>query len=191
MADQYSTLLSSVLDYKDLMKELLRFCLEHRSGTVFFAMEDNSLARIAVEEGNIINLDYRLKRGRDAIPLIKSIRRGRIKFSPHKTGMPQAASLPPSHEVLRLLSGARILADAQASMSTNTLTPEAEHIIETELVDFLGPMAGMVWREHLARFGDRRDSRVMIELINAVAEEIGDPEKVTRFKKAVQAKLKL
>jgi len=69
------------LNYAQLVDELRRACVEKRTGTMMLATDDNQLARILFQDGEIASISYRLKNGRDAIPLLKDIKQARVKFS--------------------------------------------------------------------------------------------------------------
>jgi len=67
--------------------------------------------------------------------------------------------------------------------------PKALKIIETELVDFLGPLANIVWTEQLERLGKPTAANKLHGLVDALAKEIGDPTKTQRFKDEVWQKI--
>jgi hypothetical protein len=165
------------LTYKQLIDQLRRFCGEHRTGTVLIATEDNQLARILLEKGNITFMAFGQHQGQDAIPLIQEIETGRIKFSEGHVGSYNKQVLSPTREVLQALAGTRA-------------TPAvALKIIENELIDILGPMGSLICAEHLKKAGDLTQASALTDLINAVAREIKDPTKTRRFKEDVLKKI--
>ena len=185
---------TAVLKYKDLVDELRRLTIEKKTGTVLIATQDNQLARILIDNGEIIGLAYGLKHGLEAVPAISSISEGRVKFSESKVGSHEAGQLPPTHELLQLLAPGKAAAPTRAKEQQRASlrpdqVPAALKIVENELVEFLGPMASIVWQEYLDKEG--KPSRVdqLLHLVNALTKEIGDPAKVAQFKEQVTKKM--
>jgi hypothetical protein len=165
------------LTYKQLIDQLQRFCAEKRTGTVLIATEDNQLARILLENGNISFLAFGRKQAQDAVAQIREIKTGRIKFSEGHVGSYNKQVLSPTREMLQALAGTRA-------------TPAAAlKIIENELIDILGPMGSIICAEHLKKIGDLTQASALTDLINAVAREIKDPTKARRFKEDVLKKI--
>ena len=64
--------------------------------------------------------------------------------------------------------------------------------IESELAAFIGPVARMVCEEYLLAVGSGAGaSGHMVAMVEAVAAEIGDPEKEVDFKKRARAAAKV
>lgn len=179
----------SLLDNRSLMAELGRLCQQKKSGTVLIATQDNNLARVLLEAGEIISMVFGQKRGQDVIPLVRTITAGRIRFSDGKAGgTREIDSLPPTETVLRLLgAGAPVAPPANGA----PIGASALKLVEDELVEFLGPMASLIWREHLDKAANPTQPETLARLIDAVAVEIGDPDKIQRFKGRVRSKLGL
>jgi hypothetical protein len=57
--------------------------------------------------------------------------------------------------------------------------------IEDELVEVLGPMAGIVWAERLVTVDDITRPGAINKLADDLATEINDPQKAKRFKDQV------
>jgi hypothetical protein len=165
------------LTYKQLIDQLQRFCVEKKTGTVLIATEDNQLARILLENGDITFLAFGQKQAQDAVALIREIKTGRVKFSEGQVGSSGKQVLPPTREMLQALAGTRA-------------TPAAAlKIIENELIDILGPMGSIICAEHLKKIGDLTQASALTDFINAVAREIKDPTKTRRFKEDVLKKI--
>lgn len=189
MADQ-----TAPLTYGQLIDELRRACVDKRTGTMMIATQENQLARILFEDGEIVSIACGLKRGRDAIPLLQEIKQARVKFSRGKIGS-HSGALPPTAEIMRMLSGetaapaaATTTAPATAGLTADQV-PKALKVIETELIEFLGPLANIVWAEHLERIGTPVGVRKLHGLVDGLAKEIGDPTKIQRFKEQVWQKI--
>lgn len=185
-----------LLDYDQLIAALGRMCAERRTGTMFIITADNQSARFVLRQGEIVSVGFRLKRGREAVPLIKTITAGRFDFSADMPG-PADASLPATHEILAQL-GVPASVRAPAPTPPLGLAPPAsraqveriQRILESELTEFLGPMARLVCREHLSQAGSLTDPAELGRVIDAIAREIGDPAKGARFRHEALAKLR-
>ena len=99
--------------FDHLISELRRLCREGVSGTLFVTTEHSHSARFALEHGFIVSINYRTKNGLDAIPFIRGIKTGSFSFSDtyvFRSGTTvfrsgnMAANLPPTAEIIRLLS---------------------------------------------------------------------------------------
>jgi hypothetical protein len=184
---------SMLLTYDGLMDELQRSCIEKRTGTLLIATEDNQLARIFLHDGEITSLSYGLKNGMEAIAAIKEIKQARVKFSHGRVGDSRGGKLPATAEVLQILASERrtltTTARPASKSVSNDQVPSALKVIETELVEFLGPLAKIVWSEHLERIGKPINPRQLPTLIDNLAKEIGDPTKVKRFKEQIWQKI--
>lgn len=185
---------STLLDYPQLVEELRRACVEKRTGTMLIVTHDNQLARILLHEGEILSISYRLKNGREAVSLLKEITQARVKFSHGKAGGDQVNSgLPATDEIMHMLGGTKGAASATPVRTAGTVSadqvPKALKIIETELIEFLGPLANFVWTEHVERAGQPVTANKLRALVDGLAKEIGDPTKVQLFKEKVWQKI--
>lgn len=179
------------LSYRQLMTELRRFCAEKRTGTMFITTTENQSARFVLRQGNIISMWFRLKGGVEALPFIKRIENGWFSFTADVVDHGDHPVLPPTRELLTSLTGESIpLGSPHSSSPINTLQLDrAQKAVESELAEFLGPMASVICREYLlgeAELGQPPDITKMIE---AISKEVGDPVKEVRFKQRVLAKL--
>lgn len=174
--------------FPDLIAQLRQFCQERRTGTLFIATEDNRLARIGLEQGQIVFLSFQTKRGADALPLMRQIKAGRARF---EDGMITAVSktpLPPTIEMLAYLNGAAAPApssgdEAPPPNPPGAITPDKVAVLEAELAEHIGPLAGIICAEQLARHGD------LAALVAALAEEIPDPGRAAQFTEQARRRL--
>ena len=177
------------LDNRGVMTERGRLCQLKKSGTVLIATQDNNLARVLLDAGEIISMMFGQKHGQEVIPLVRNITAGRVRFSESKTGgMRDSESLPPTEIILRQL-GANV--PAARLDSGRPIGASALKLIEEELVEFLGPMATLVWHENLDKIANPGKPENLARLIDTVAAEIGEPAKIQRFKQQVRDKLGL
>lgn len=180
------------LTYPELVDEMRRWCADKRTGTMLIATEDNHLAKILFESGAITLLSYGLKNGLEAIPLLTHIGHARVKVSPGRPPPPGARALPPTGEIMALLAATTESSGGRLPANTPL---DGEHlakvlkIIETELIEHLGPLGDIVWTEHLERVGKPLSSLRLTGLIEGLAGEIGDPAKIRLFKDAIRDKI--
>lgn len=194
------------MSYRELMTELGALCAAKRTGTMFIATTDNHAARIGLRQGDIVTLVFRAQRGLEALDHIRKITAGSFSFSDAVLDKAAHADLPYTADLLALLLGAesplpppasaRPLAAAPRAAAA-AATPPVEHpqlvraqaVIESELTEFVGPIAPLLCREHIARIAAAGPPWDWRELVEAVAREIGDSTKEDRFKQQVLARL--
>lgn len=142
-----------LLIYEQILEQLQRCCIERRTGTALIASDDNQLARILFENGNIVSVMIGTKSDKEAIPFIRHIKAARVKFSHGKFGSHAGGLALSTDEVLAALSGkAAAPAGAPANGTIrNEQIAGALKVIHAELIEFLGPMGSLVWNEHLAK----------------------------------------
>jgi hypothetical protein len=74
---------------------------------------------------------------------------------------------------------------AEAAEAMGRIRP----LLERELAEFLGPMAGMICQEYLAGHPGLGSPQETTRLVEAIAREIGDPAKEAHFKQRVLSQL--
>ena len=194
------------MSYRQLMTELGSLCADMRTGTMFIATTDNHSARVGLKHGEIVSLVFRTQRGLEALDHIRKITAGRFSFSEGFVDKAAQADLPHTAELLAILVGEesplpppapppRLATVPRAPAPAATLAADhpqvarAQAVIESELTEFVGPIAPLLCRDHVARAvaaGPPWDWRALVE---AVAREIGDPAKEERFKQQTLARL--
>jgi hypothetical protein len=181
MTDEYQPF----ADYRELITLISKLCARGLTGTLLIVSEVNNLARVVIVAGNIIHFEYRLKKGVDAIPLFKEIQQGSVEFKNGKVISHESTPLPPTATLLLQLGGKAGVSDGVAKTSSANASrlslAEALKLIEHQLIDVLGPMATLIWEEHLERMGGPTPDLNVQQLINDVATEIDDPDKATQF----------
>ena len=201
---------SAPISFGELVKELSGLCAAQRTGTMFIATTDNQSARIGLREGAIVSVVFRTRRGLEAADHLRKIAGGRFSFSETIVDRVGSDDLPPTSALLALLVGeASPLPPSQpatASPSAPRPAPpsaapaapaavraalsRAQSTIEAELMEFVGPIASVLCREHFARAASAGPPFDLPALVNAIAREIGDRAKEERFKQQVLARLR-
>jgi len=190
------------MSYRHLMTELGALCAAKRTGTMFVATTDNHSARIGLRQGDIVSLVFRNQRGLEALDHIRKITAGRFSFSDAVVDKAPHADLPHTSDLLALLVGEesplpppasaapRTPAPAAAQPADNPQMARAQAVIESELTEFVGPIAPLLCREHIARAAAAGPPWNWLLLVEAVAREIGDRAKEDRFKQQTLARLR-
>jgi hypothetical protein len=195
------------MSYRQLMTELGALCAARRTGTMFIATTDNHSARIGLRQGDIASLVFRNQRGLEALDHIRKITAGRFSFSDAVLDKSAHADLPYTSDLLALLVGEesplpppapapllaaapRAPAPAAAQPIDNPQLARAQAVIESELTEFVGPIAPLLCREHIARTAAAGPPWDWLLLVEAVAREIGDRAKEERFKQQALARLR-
>lgn len=188
-----------LVSYDELLKELRQLCSDRRVGTLFISTADNKAASFTLLEGEIVGARFRVFRGREALPMIKNIGMARYAFADGKVADTDP-DLPPTAEILALVgspaprppTSAR---PASPSSSAAAAAPQApprpsrldvgriQIVLESELVEYLGPMAKMICREHIEKAGPIDGPPDLKRLVDGLAREIGDAAKEERFKR--------
>jgi len=182
----------SFSDYGELIGIIAGLCANGRTGSLFIISETNCFARVVIAAGNIIYLEYRLKKGAEAIPLFLEIDHGTLDFKDGKVISHKASPLPSTPDLLAQLGGEAAPAASApqtAAAASNLSAADAFKIIEDELIDILGPMASLVWEEHLERAGGPASDIDLGQLISSVSTEIDDPDKAAQFRNHVREML--
>ncbi|HEY8554471.1 MAG TPA: hypothetical protein VIL43_08015 [Burkholderiales bacterium] len=179
----------AVLGYAEVVRELERLHREGRTGTARVATPDNQLLQVVFSEGAILSVSFGTRQNVEAVRSFAAARKGgRLRFSEGKVRVPEGGGAPDTLTVLRMLGVTDPLGGAAAGASG----PAALAAVESEAVEFLGPMASIVWEEQLARIGDPDKPGALQRLIDALAREIsriGDADKAEQFRAAVAKKL--
>ena len=173
------------LPMSELLEELRRLCADRASGTVFIATPENRSARIVLREGRIVGLNYRAKRGMGSVQMIREMVSGRIGFT---QGLAQPVGgdqdLPATPVLLGLLEGRSSASDASASSGgvgagladAGIDLAEARRIMEEELIEFLGPVAGFACQEEFAGLPGDAGLDDLVDMIDRILREAGESQ---------------
>ena len=193
----------------ELMKELGALCAANRTGTMFIATTDNQSARFGLRDGQIVSVVFRTRRGLDAADHLRKITGVRFTFSDAIVDRASSDDLPTTPALLALLAGeasplspshpagpppsasrpAAPAASAATPAAARAALSRAQSTIEAELMEFVGPIASVLCREHIARAASAGPPFDWPALVDAIAREIGDRAKEERFKQQVLARL--
>ncbi len=183
---------SQLFSYRELINEIISHFDKKTSGSLFLFAKDNMLIRIILDQGRIIAMACGNNRGMDVIPKIQSITSCRLRVSMNKT-LKEGDALPSTQDIINQLQSKSELNPSNANGPIKNITSDqierALNIIESELIEFLGPMGSIVWEEHMEEMGKLVSADGFESLINQLAEEIGNTEKINTFKKNIKSKI--
>jgi hypothetical protein len=63
-----------------IVEQLRQFCAERLTGTVFIVSDDNRMAQVHLESGNIVMMLCRGRRGLDALAAMRTMLNARLRF---------------------------------------------------------------------------------------------------------------
>lgn len=186
-----------MLSFPELLSELRRLCAERSTGFVLIRPSSGKLARLTLEQGEIVHISYQQKSGVDTLPLLSTIDSGQLDFLEGLGGTSKTL-LPSTDEILTRLAGAAspvthvatasdaasgVSDAASRQVSARALSPRSQSILEATLADYIGPMAAIVCS------GDQVRNKSLEKAIEVLAKEIPDPESGRKFMADVRAKL--
>ena len=185
-----------LLNYLELMTEVRRLSSQKRTGTIFITSEDGHLVRFVLKSGRIIHLGFDTEYlGYDAIPLIPTIRLGRLKFAEGILEMSQkdnATALPNTDELLHTLETfyrTQKDTDLFKINITQISFVEAVNHLRKSLANKIGPFANFICDEYIESKGFPKSVSEMVTMIETVAKEIGDPKQEEAFKVQIKQEM--
>ncbi|PYM72580.1 MAG: hypothetical protein DME10_12245 [Candidatus Rokuibacteriota bacterium] len=193
--------------YRQIVTELAGLCRARRTGTLFIATTDNQSAWIGLREGEISSLAFRNQRGFEALINLRKIVAGRINFTDAVMDRGPRGDLPMTVDLLAMLgtedppavvppppdpapSPSPAPASPPPASSADAQLTRVQAVIEAELTEYLGPMATVICREHIARAAAASPPHDVRQIVEALAREIGDRAKEERFRQQVLARLR-
>ncbi len=193
--------------YQQLVQELKKLCADKRTGTMFITTNDNHSARFALHSGKIVACAYTLKKGYDALPLIQHIKSGSFAFADGVLSGMRELPLPETEVMLEVLGGGSEAdsEDNSAIGGAANVQPQTEKDVggevifrmgaaikdvETELAEFVGPVADFICQEYIEDVGELTGFSDVVKMIEAVAVEIGNPKEENQFKQRSMARIK-
>ena len=187
---------TSLLPYSELMAEIHRLSSEGQTGTLFITSDEGHLVRIVLNEGRITYLVFDTRhRGYDAIPLINTIKFGRLQFAEGVFETAQEVPLPSTDEILKLFKETGtghldIAAPKKVASQVSSNMIKAAEQIQNALANYIGPFAAIVCDEYLDNIntGLQTVDEVMA-MIEAISLEIDDPAEEEAFKVQIKKEL--
>ena len=178
--------MSDFVAFSDLVAQIATLCAQGATGTVLLVSDDNRMAQVHLHAGQIVFVLCRGRRGRDALGIMRTMRRARLSIDA-AGAVNGAGAVPPTATILAYLGGALDqLPDAPAPAGslhvggqaavTDFLTPQLRLACQQAVTRYIGPMAEIICAEH---FDSALDARALAQ---ALAAEIPGHDQAARFK---------
>ena len=176
-----------LMPFGAIVEQLRQFCVQRRTGTAFIVSDDNRMAQVHLDSGNIVMLLCRGTRGAEALAAMRTMLRASLRFDDNYVAKPD--NLTTSG-----VSLADLLADpaplrARTPLVTGAgpqpLRPRPAPAVfakadllklERMLAGHIGPIATIVCAEHASEASNLR------ELVMALAADIPDRKQAADFR---------
>ncbi|HRD65892.1 MAG TPA: hypothetical protein PKY50_07015 [Candidatus Competibacter sp.] len=173
------------LSLSTIIARLRKLCQEKQTGILYILSKGQLLCQINLQSGKIVFLQAQKKQGIDAIPLVLGIDSANIAFTVGAQP-PVHMTLPPTPDILAILEGANLDNTPSQRVRESShllLTATAKTILEQALKEFIGPIASLVCADHF------RVATNLAAAIDALADEIPDPQAAIQFRERVLQRL--
>lgn len=188
------------LPFAGIVDYLRQLCAQERSGTVFLVSDDNRMAQVRLDKGQIASLLCRNRRGLEALGILRSMAHARLRFD--ETFLARGENDQLSNQAVfdGLAGAAPVVAPAvtavaapalpavptpAAARAPAALTPRARAVIQRVLTQYIGPMAEIVCDDHFAAAAD------LPALVRLLAGEISAPAQAAKFSADIARELDL
>jgi hypothetical protein len=176
-----------MIPFRRIVEMVREFCTQRRTGTVFIVSDDNRMAQVHLESGNIVALLCRGRRGQEALAGMRTMHAARLRFDDNYLTADGGEHFDTS-EVLEQLGGGvparsraveRVAPPAPAAPAAakgpGAITPAQAAALERILVQYIGPMGEIVCADHLAGAGNAK------ALVAVLADEVPDKAQAALF----------
>lgn len=174
------------------IESLSQLCESGETGTLFLVTQENRQVRIGIARGRINHIGMFPLRGAAAVGALAATRITGVRFQAQVMQEDQP-DLPETSTVLVMLSagagvasasGERVPTTPTAPAASVPLSREALRIVEAELAEYLGPIAGILVDEQAAKCANRE------ALIKALLPNFDNPDHAAAFTKKVRHRVK-
>lgn len=180
--------MSNWILYDDFVDLVRNYHHSGYSGLITGVSDNQHSFQIGFDRGEIVLLNYRIKKGQAALEQITQIERAKITEHPQMEIQDLSGDMPETSSILSRLTANTLddtasntdISDVPAlnenrSPSRSVIDPALKKVIETAAVHHFGPIGAMVCEEHLdAPRGDIR------AIILAIAQDVGANEADTK-----------
>lgn len=164
--------------FSRIVEHIKELCAQRRTGTLFLVSDENLMAQVHLERGDIVSIMHRNRRGLEALAVLGEMKSAKLRFDDAYVTSSEKHNLTTRAIFDYLDSATPIVATpVMASVSTvsNALTEEVRATVQRILMTYVGPMAEIVCADHFEQATDLRS------LAQSLAGEIQDPEQAAKF----------
>jgi hypothetical protein len=165
-----------------VVDELLALRTRRESGTYFIVSADNRQVRFSISSGEVIGLSLRVANLSLALDAIAEMQILRTRFSSDSLPISNSGFGFSTDELihgLRYRAGRAIPTTLAVDRSDSTqgfsLSPAQQAGLKRVLIEYLGPMGGFVFDEHM------ESSNSLKELVKALSAEIANQHDARKF----------
>lgn len=192
---------TELFPFQRIVDYLKQLCAQGRSGTLFLVSDDNRMAQVRLDNGQIASLLCRNRRGLEALGILRNMQHARLRFDESFMVKDENDNLSTQAIFDSLFSSAGAAADAPsgaapaapaksaaaapARSSALLLTPQVKATIERVMTQYIGPMAEIICDDHFDAAGN------MQALVQLLAGEISAPEQAAKFRADIARELGL
>ncbi|MGL4611830.1 MAG: hypothetical protein ACRCYY_19490 [Trueperaceae bacterium] len=174
--------------FPEIVRELVNLCKQRLTGILYLTTNLNHTATVGLSNGQIISLQYRVRRGLQSLDDILRISSASYHFKPEQSVMIDT-SLPSTEQLLQKLSlevqnlpVIPVVPDLSKVAATGVrepITPEQRFYVETTLLEIVGPMAPIMVKSS-------EDSAINYkDFVRRIAAKIPSPDAAESFLKKV------
>ncbi len=182
---------AELVPFLRIVDALRQLCAQGRSGTVFLVSDDNRMAQVRLDKGNIASMLCRNRRGVEALGIMRSMASARLRFDESFLVKDEHDNLS-TEAIFDALAGslAGVAAAAPAGprpagTAGMALTPALKGTIERIMTGYIGPMAQIICEDHFAAAGNLQ------ALVQLLANEISVPAQALKFRAEMARELGL
>ena len=190
---------AEMLPFQGIVDYLMQLCAQGRSGTVFLVSDDNRMAQVRLDNGQIASLLCRNLRGLEAVGILRGMRHARLRFDEsfmargendhlsNQAIFEQLFAEGPASPVPAPPAGRPAPATPVSTPAPPALmlTPHVKATIERVMTQYIGPMAQIICEDHFDAAGN------MHALLQLLAGEISAPQQAARFRLEIARELGL
>jgi hypothetical protein len=185
---------TELFPFQRIVGYLKDLCAQGRSGTLFLVSDDNRMAQVRLDNGQIASLLCRNRRGLEALGILRDMQHARLRFDESFMAKGENDNLS-TQAIFDSLTGAAgdapaapaapIQAAVPAGSQAFKLTPDTKVVIQRVMTQYIGPMAEIICDDHFDAAGN------MHALVQLLADEISAPEQAARFRAEIARELGL
>lgn len=164
----------------DIVSQIKSYWSEKATGALFSRLSNGHLLQLFFVKGELQSAKYQGVSGIDVLKQIPGLIAVKSQF--HEGAISRVVNqLPATADIINMISDSsfNIAQQPTARISSSDLS-----VIEGIFVDYIGPIAGLIFSEEVQNVDSVDD------LVNRLSQEIGDVDKREQFKRQVASAIK-
>lgn len=186
----------------EIIEDIKKLCEQRRTGTIFLVSDNNRMAQVFLDNGNIASILCRGQRGQEALSSLSNMQSARLRFdesikiASNRDGLSNQTIFEALMQAAGKLSGvstnaaSKVVASSPISSPTTSTTTfsinaETRKIVQSALTVYIGPIAEIVCDDYFDKANNLRG------LIEQLAGEIPNEASANQFRAELLKTLKL